>query len=319
MKQLRLWMVSLAVACVACSTTDAPDPKDATDPADSPTPDTGPDPGCALKADGVFEIGINNQHSTEASSFKAIADGDTVDVVLGPQFSYMLVAAARTDRFPDCMDSATVEIQVGELATAKYKKRPFFASDGAARMTLNNYAVLAHDGAWHNSEVALTIALETEDGERVEATATVTLNKDDTLPWEQVGVGDGVGTGAPPTLGTFSDPDTFTELGETLVVPPLFNGGWGVDVGLKLADAPGPDELLLPYARLSAKDGTELGQVLFSQVAASGEGLVGPLSLMLVDDPATWDGVTADLLVGVERENGERQEATATVVLKKGP
>ncbi len=94
---LRQFVVALAVVFGACGDAASPTPGGDTVMADAADEDTSAtDTAADTSRPPGFELGSNPQGRNEPASFSPLADGDDLEIVLGPQGLWMVVLAFRT-------------------------------------------------------------------------------------------------------------------------------------------------------------------------------------------------------------------------------
>ena len=189
------WLALLALG-LGCDTGagevgEPPAPPDtAVPPTADVVEDTAPPaPDVPAVAGICYDVGINVPGKTSPDSFTALTGGANAPIVLGPQGSWMIVVAARTDGFDPTVKTGTIEASLtGDDGTLygnlKFKKRPLIdGGDGFVYM-MNIFLVVPSDAdagntlAWEGHDATLDVALTPDgDGQRLQESVTVHLVK----------------------------------------------------------------------------------------------------------------------------------------------
>ena len=136
------------------------------------------DPDCA--------VGVNLPGKTSPDAFTSLATGAEAPVVLGPQGSWMVVVAARTDGFAADVKTGTIEASLtaddGTLyGKLKFKKRPLVNGGDGYTYIMNIFLVVPSDVdatkslPWEGHDATLAVTL-TPDGEGVPLAKSVTVH-----------------------------------------------------------------------------------------------------------------------------------------------
>ena len=120
--------------------------------------------------DAQTELGTNAQGLVSPDSFEAFADGQTADIVLGPQGAWMLVVAMRTNGVPVGVPRADVRASLtaedGTLfGKFHYKRRPVSHMDDGWGYVMNLYLVVSSNvDIWNDMKATLTLSVGESDG-----------------------------------------------------------------------------------------------------------------------------------------------------------
>ncbi len=179
-------LLALVLGCPG----DNGEPEDATvGTDDGATPDIPVDDGVTPPDDGdppepFLTPGFNYQGKSSMDAFVPIEDGTTVDVVLGPQGAWMMVAAGHTNAYPAGTEHVAVEARLTDsngdsLIGTKFKKRPVFLQPDGSFLLMNVYLVVSKDESWDGQKATFELVLSEFSGEEVhiETSAEITLQK----------------------------------------------------------------------------------------------------------------------------------------------
>jgi len=130
----------------------------------------------------VYEIGYNEAGKTAAHTFTMVETGSVAPIVKGTQGAWMLVIAARCNALPPGKNRVTVEAELGPpgetpYGKLKYKRRPVLDGGDGFRYLMNVFLVVSNNEEWDEQETALTVSIETEDGQKFEQTQMIHLRK----------------------------------------------------------------------------------------------------------------------------------------------
>jgi hypothetical protein len=164
----------------AADTSSMIDTDKVTDTAPMPDTYTKPDTSVPLPS---YSIGTNEQGKTSPSSFDFWADNTAADVVLGPQGSWMIVCAGRTNHFDDSVKRVHV---FGELKKPdgsvygkfSFKNRPLLKGGDGFRYVMNLFLVVSSlTEQWAGQPATMWLRIQDDDGDGVEGSVSGTLGK----------------------------------------------------------------------------------------------------------------------------------------------
>ena len=124
-----------------------------------------------------FELGFNPQGANTPSAFTLLADGDTLEIVYGPQGLWMVVLAFRTRGLlaaPLTLD-ARIRTADAELGALNLVNQPTF--DGPEGWAYHyNFFLVVSDPTAAGAEATITFSAADAAGARVDLTHTVRLS-----------------------------------------------------------------------------------------------------------------------------------------------
>ncbi|HIA03114.1 MAG TPA: hypothetical protein EYN66_14615 [Myxococcales bacterium] len=171
-----------------CGTGNQPEQTDATDINDSEQIEID-----VPVVEKFFQVGVNVAGKTSSNDYTALMEGDDVPIELGPQGSWMIVGAVRTNHFAADISKVKVVAQITAADNTVYgkltlKKKPLFPSTDGSKYMMNIWLVVSSKidessgkMVWEDKDAVFSVFLEDADGNSME----------DSVPIHMIKVSDG--------------------------------------------------------------------------------------------------------------------------------